>query len=125
MPHINSETNPFHHYQCYLQVSVNVRERKPRQKKKTKNNWQSTIQFAIIWSIPIADFVPTLMGLCIVVIMLYIDKKKLKELCNCILRTILVWSLFYSIRVHTSVFSIYSFGKLVFLSFCSYVYHLF
>ena len=50
----------------------------------------------------------------------------LKELRNCILRTILVWSLFYLIRVYASLYFISIFGKLVFLSFYAFcVYCLF
>ena len=42
-------------------------------------NWQSTMQFAMIWSIADAEFFPTLVGLFIVGVMLYgyIQLKKL------------------------------------------------
>ena len=49
----------------------------------------------------------------------------LKELQNSILHIILDWSLFCSIRVYSSLLSTYSFGKLVFLSFCIFVFSAF
>ena len=49
--------------------------------KMTVLNWQSTMQFAMIWSIAVAEFFPTLVGLFIVVIMLY-RYIKLMKLCT-------------------------------------------
>ena len=52
-------------------------------------------------------------------------ESSLKELQNCILCIIRAWSLFCSVRVYiaTSAFSVYSFGKTRFSSFCVLIFH--